>query len=658
MGEKRLITPEDLIHIHYLEDPQIHPTGLYTVYVQQKPSLAENTYHNNLFAVSLADGQLHQLTYSNRDSSPRWSPDGRRLAFISARGGTPQLYVLPFGEPGGEACAWTQHINGVSAPAWSPDGQQIAYLGRLNAAEREAEANGSAAAATAEEKKKFFDPLIISRIPYRDGTTYHDDRHAQIYVIAAQPGAAPRRLTNADASYTQPIWSPDGRTLYTTRAAHPGADEYWRYANIFAIDVASGAEKALLPGEHTVYDLDISPDGVYLSFNRRSSTDTISQFEFTLMHLPTGEMRVLNRDIDRPIGPYRWIAADTMIAAAATEGRSVLYRITTDGRADVWLDEEHHITGLSARHDEVVISASTHLNPGELLHYDAQRRCRALTHANDAFLASVQVQPAEDLWFNSPYGRIQGWIMLPPGYEKGRRYPLALNIHGGPQFMWGRHERTLWHEWQAHAAQGYVVFYCNPRGSEGYGNAFNHALQHNWGELVMEDIMAGVDAAIATGTVDPERMAITGGSFGGFATVWIIAHTQRFKAAVTQRGVYNLISFYSTTDIPTFAQTQFDLLPWENHEALWQKSPLAHSPNIQTPLLIIHSENDFRVSIEQAEQLFAWLHRMGKIVRMVRFPREGHELTRSGEPAHRIRSLQEMIDWWNAYIQPSAPPAN
>jgi dipeptidyl aminopeptidase/acylaminoacyl peptidase len=656
MGERRLITSEDLIHIHYLEDPQIHPDGTYAAYVQQKPSLDENTYHNNLFVVSLVDGQLHPLTYSNRDTSPRWSPDGKRLAFISTRGGTPQLYVLPFGPVGGEACVWTQHINGISAPAWSPDSQHIAYLGRLNAAEREAEASGSATASTAEEKKKFFDPLIISRIPYRDGTTYHDDRHAQLYVMPAQPGAKPRRLTNAEASYTQPVWSPDGRTLYTTRAARAGADEYWRYANLFAVDTVSGAERALLPGEHTIYDLDISPDGTYLSFNRRSSTDTISQFEFTLLHLGTGELRVLNHAIDRPIGPYRWITADTMIAAAATEGRSVLYRITTDGRTEVWLDAEHHITGLSARHDEVVVCASTHLNPGELLHYDAQRQYRALTHANDAFLASVCVQPAEDLWFTSPYGRIQGWMILPPGYEKDRRYPLALNIHGGPQFMWGRHERTLWHEWQTHAAQGYVVFYCNPRGSEGYGNAFNHALMHNWGELVMEDIMAGVDAVIATGTVDPERLAITGGSFGGFATAWIIAHTQRFKAAVTQRGVYNLISFYSTTDIPTFAQTQFDLLPWENHEILWQKSPLAHSPHIQTPLLIIHSENDFRVSIEQAEQLFAWLHRMGKVVRLVRFPREGHELTRSGEPAHRIRSLTEMIEWWNAYIQPDAPP--
>jgi dipeptidyl aminopeptidase/acylaminoacyl peptidase len=169
--------------------------------------------------------------------------------------------------------------------------------------------------------------------------------------------------------------------------------------------------------------------------------------------------------------------------------------------------------------------------------------------------------------------------------------------------------------------------------------------------LALEDLEAGIDAILKTGTVDPERMAVTGGSFGGFMTTWLIAHDQRFKAAVAQRGVYNLVSFYSTTDIPTFAQTQFNTLPWENQDYLWKHSPLAYAQNINTPLLLIHSENDFRAPMEQAEQMFAWLHRMGKTVRFVRFPREGHELTRSGEPQHRVRSLNEMVEWWNRYVK-------
>ena len=261
------------------------------------------------------------------------------------------------------------------------------------------------------------------------------------------------------------------------------------------------------------------------------------------------------------------------------------------------------------------------------------------------------MQDVHELRFESPNGQIQGWYLLPLNYEKGERYPLALNIHGGPHVAWGFSTKSMWHEWQFHAARGYAVFYCNPSGSGGYGEAFMRKLHAAWGPVAMTDIMAGVDALLELGIADGKRMAITGGSFGGYMTAWIITHTSRFKAAVSQRGVYNITSFYGTSDVPLLMSNEFDAEPWEDHDVYWDNSPLKYAADIKTPLLLIHSENDFRVPIEQAEQLFAWVRRATDTpIRMLRYPREGHELSRSGEPGHRISRLNEMIEWFDRYV--------
>jgi dipeptidyl aminopeptidase/acylaminoacyl peptidase len=209
----------------------------------------------------------------------------------------------------------------------------------------------------------------------------------------------------------------------------------------------------------------------------------------------------------------------------------------------------------------------------------------------------------------------------------------------------------MWHEFQHLAASGYVVFYCNPRGAGGYGEAFQKALHAAWGEVALPDIMAGVDAMIAKGHVDEHRMGVTGGSYGGYMTAWIVGHSQRFKAAVSQRGVYNLLSFYGVTDIPWFIRDLFDVTPHQHAMFLWRQSPLAYADQIQTPLLILHSENDFRVPISDGEQLFASIKLRGGEVEFVRFPRDGHELSRAGEPKHRVARLEHLIRWMNHYCQ-------
>jgi dipeptidyl aminopeptidase/acylaminoacyl peptidase len=217
--------------------------------------------------------------------------------------------------------------------------------------------------------------------------------------------------------------------------------------------------------------------------------------------------------------------------------------------------------------------------------------------------------------------------------------------------MWSRHEPTMWHEWQMLAARGYVVLACNPRGSDGYGHDFRTALRTRWGEADLPDLIAGVETVLGRGYVDPERLVVTGGSYGGFMTAWVIGHDNRFKAAVAQRGVYDLITFYSTSDIPRLTEWEFDAAPWEDPETLWKYSPLSYVENIHTPLLLIHSENDYRAPIPSAEGLFVALRRLKREVKMVRYPRDGHELSRSGEPKHRVDRLERIAGWFDQYTR-------
>jgi dipeptidyl aminopeptidase/acylaminoacyl peptidase len=316
-------------------------------------------------------------------------------------------------------------------------------------------------------------------------------------------------------------------------------------------------------------------------------------------------------------------------------------------------DREMLAFDLSPNGTKVGFVASTDRAPSDLylavLTDSAEQR---LTEANAEWLAERDLAAVEDLWFQSNDGTpIQGWIIKPPRFDPGRKYPLILSIHGGPHVMWSRHEPTMWHEWQMQAACGYVVLACNPRGSDGYGRDFRSALLNHWGEADLPDLMAGVKQVIAQGFVDPERLVVTGGSYGGFMTAWVIGHVDRFKAAVAQRGVYDLSSFFSTTDIPRLTEWEFATTPWEDPERLWQYSPLAHVEQIHTPLLLIHSEHDYRAPIPTAEGLFVALRRLRREVEMVRYPRDGHELSRSGEPKHRVDRLERIVSWFDRHVQ-------
>jgi dipeptidyl aminopeptidase/acylaminoacyl peptidase len=337
----------------------------------------------------------------------------------------------------------------------------------------------------------------------------------------------------------------------------------------------------------------------------------------------------------------------------ANEGDTPVLRFSVDDSS-----VETIATNLSASEElnvgpngEITFTAGTPVNPGELYWLPAKSDTfTPITDFNRKFLDEVIVQETIEMRFANSQGQeIQGWYLLPVGYEEGKQYPLALNIHGGPHAMWSAGTRTMFHEWQLHSARGYAVFFCNPRGSDGYGESYLKALHGAWGDVAFDDVMAGVDAFLEKGFVDKSRMAVTGGSYGGYMTAWVVGHTDRFASAVTQRGVYNLTSFYGTSDVPSLISYEFDVEPWEDPELLWKHSPLAYAHKIKTPLLIIHSENDYRVPIEQGEQLFAFVRRSGGTVEMWRYPRDGHELSRSGEPEHRASRLTKMVEWFDKH---------
>ena len=673
-NEKRRITAEDLYNIAYIEDPRVSPDGEWIAYVHLTVDRMENGYKRNIWLAPTDGGKPVQVTRSGKDSQPRWSPDGRTLAFTSGRADKPQIHLLPVGGVGGEARALTSMPNGASSPAWSPDGTQIAFLAGMNAEERAREDSGEQEEPPADqfeakqrkerrehEEQQRWDPRPVTRIPYREGTSYKDDRFAQVYVMPAAEDASdeekkPRRLTDVDADHTEPHWTPDGEFILTSRSSQPDADETWRWFSLYRIRVADGEGEQLTDETHADVDPHPSPDGRWIAY-ARVPVERMSEMQnrLTVLASEGGEPRDLTIEFDRAPESYRWTAdSQSLIIVAGDWGCVEIYRVDVETAAvEKIVGGQMEVQYFDlARDGGIAFAASTPFSPPELFWQGpGMDEPLQLTEANTEFLKEVIVQEPHELRFTGPSGHeLQGWYILPVGYEEGMKAPLAFNIHGGPHVMWSVCTRSMWHEWQFHAARGYLVFYMNPRGAEGYGQSFLSELHAAWGDVAFEDLMAGVDAVLETGLVDEDRMAVTGGSYGGYMTAWIVGHTDRFKSAVTQRGVYNLLSFYGTSDVPMLVSNEYDVEPWEDPDLLWKHSPLAYAHNVKTPLLIIHSENDFRVPIEQGEQLFAYVRRSTDTpVKLVRYPRDGHELSRSGEPKHRVSRLTEMVEWFDKY---------
>jgi len=690
-ADKRPITIEDLFRVKMIGDPQPSPDGSRIAYVVTQMDTEADTYRSQIWIIPAGGGTPIRYTGGKNDSAPRWSPDGRRLAFLSRRDdGTEQgkkaaraeIWILE--TDGGEAWQLTTTLHGAGDPAWSPDGKYIAYTSRIGGAE-DADAPGAAkpqedaAAKDGEQPKKKSDVLVITDIRYKaDGIHQllvgRGNKHIFVAEVPAEAGTprAGRQLTDGAWDDSAGVWSPDGTRL--AFVSNRTADrDFNNHSDLWVVSAIAGEPRKLTATNGPASLPAWSPDGktiAYLGhvnpepFGRYANSDlwTVAADGGTPQNLAEafnhsfggGVMGDLRSGVVAQ--PPFWSADGKSLYALAIErGTEQFYRIDLAGRAaeptQVIGAERAVMNARPSADGRLVFTAGTLLNPGDLfscaLDGTDERR---LTDLNKDLFAEVAVsEAAHFVYKGADDWEIDGWLMEPVGREEGKRYPLALEIHGGPA---GQYGFAFFHEFQVLAARGYGVLFTNPRGSTGKGAAFTIANRSRWGEEDYQDLLAGVDAAIAgNGWIDPARLGVLGGSFGGYMTNWIVGHTDRFKAAVTMRCVSNLFSFFGTSDIGfTFMEMQFETEPWDDLAKLLKYSPVTYVKNIHTPLLILHSEKDFRCPIEQSEQMFISLKKLGRTTEFVRFPDEDHNLSRGGKPGHRAERLEHIVRWFEKYL--------
>jgi dipeptidyl aminopeptidase/acylaminoacyl peptidase len=649
----------------------------------------ENRYETALYAVPSSGGDApRRLTAGVRDTSPRWAPDGRRIAFVRAaekdgKPQPPQIYVLHM--DGGEARAITDVASGASSPAWSPDGTTIAF-------------NSST---TADDGKKSDDPKpsgehtsdvrVVTRAVYRANGNpgYVDnDRHTHIFTIdASEPidrRPQPKQVTDGEFDERGMQWAPDGSTIYftSTRVAEPYYEE--QGDELFSVPAGGGALTRIAAIDGDIGQASVSPDGRRIAFVgtlRGKPIRSYSQSDLWVVDAsPNSTAKNLTEKYDYDVAggiggdqaaprgnnrqPIVWSTdGRSLLVVTAEHGNANLKRfVIATGAIESVTDGPQAVVAYSATTDASKIAAtvSTQTNVGDIAVVDVARtlqpsdRPRAgapqlVTHVNDDLFKDIRQSEPEEIWYKSFDGKsIQGWILKPPDFDPAKRYPLILEIHGGPHSAYGN---TYTHEFQWMAAKGYVVLFTNPRGSTSYGQEFGNIIQYHYPGDDYKDLMAGVDEVLKKGYVDANRLGVTGGSGGGLLTDWTITQTHRFKAAVAQRDIADWYGFWFTADFTLFQPTWFKKAPWEDPQDFAERSPITHVANVTTPLMLVLGDEDYRTPpADGGEMMFRALKYRKIPTVMVRFPRENHELSRSGEPWHRVERLQHIVGWMDAWL--------
>ena len=661
-AQRRGMTVADLFRIALIADAQISPDGGRVAFVRTRLDEEKDEYLSNIWIVPAEGGEPRQFTSGpKRDTNPRWSPDGRQLAFLSERDGKKrQVFVMP--ADGGEPRRLTDTKQPVEDFVWSPDGTRIAYTTRLAPEEPDEK-----------EKEKSKPARVITSLRYKanDGGFIYDKRR-HIFVIPVDatgdsvPGpeqAQATQLTDGDWDDGTPAWSPDGTQLAFASARHEERD-YDLVVDIWAVSAEGGAARRVTPGRGPSANPAWSPDGTLIAYTGNEyALDMGRNNDVFVVPAGGGEPRNLTKSLDRTCSPF----AGNIGPAWSPDGRSIYFGIEDHGRVPLYrvgleggapeqvAGGERQLTSLSISADgtRIAYTAMDSTHPAEVYVAAADgANERRLTRINDAVTEGIEFQAPEHFTFERDGFTIDAWVIKPAGYQPGRRYPALLNVHGGPATQYGY---NFFDEFQVYAGAGYAVIFCNPRGSQGYGESFTRAVRGDWGGGDYEDVMMTVDEAIRRfGFIDPDRLGVMGGSYGGFMTSWVVGHTDRFKAAVSERAVNNTYTLFGTSDIGSFfSETQAGCQPWEDMQWFIDHSPLTYAKNIMTPLLIMHAENDLRCPIEQAEQLFTVLKKLRREVEFVRFPDETHEMSRAGKPRHRRDRFKFILDWFEKYLEPS-----
>ena len=652
-----------------LADPQLSPDGRRVAFTVTTIVEDKDKRHSEIWMVA-ADGSVPAYRYtspSTEASNPTWSPDGSLLAFSSRREGSEDdVWFLRTGAPGGEAF----QVKGVHAvPMFSRDGQWLLYGWRgaePDSLKKEPwRTRVSPVAITRGPDVKRFDGRVYTSIPFvadeRGFLPPRETRRPSHLYVVPIGGGDPRQLTSGELSQGAAAWSPDGKMIvFVQDSTEPVEVRDQVRPDIYLLNVADGAIRRLATGFVENGSPSWSPDGKTIAFI--CSKGRGAENDVCTIPVTGGTARNLTADWALDPGSPSWSPdGKTIYIDAETRGNVHVFAVAaTGGPVRQVTTGERQLRGFAKSLDGrfLAYTASDVTHPVELwvapLATPAQEK--RVTSFNDALVAGIAMIPADTFWFTGVGGlRIEGWLMKPYGYQPGKRYPLVLSIHGGPHSNYGN---VLFPEFQMLAGQGYWMLFTNPRGSSGYGHAFTFATRARWGMEDYQDLMQAVDVVIARGVVDTTRMAVLGGSYGGFMTNWVVGHTDRFRVAETDRSIFNWYSWYGSSDAQGLTDYEFLGEPWEQDSIYKFYSPMTYAARIRTPMLIVHSEDDKRTPITDGEQLFVTLRKRGIPSEFVRYPRSYHGLSRTGPPWLLVDRLERIRTWFAHWIGTGdAPPA-
>jgi dipeptidyl aminopeptidase/acylaminoacyl peptidase len=679
----RFISETDLFKFTWIADPQISPDGSTVAFVRVTVNEKENRYETALYTVATSGAQPpRKLTAGIHDTAPRWSPDGKRIVFVRAidkEGKTQpsQLYLLDTG--GGEARPLTDLGRGASGPVWAPDGKSLAFSSATGPSDRQEGRDRQDG-----QEHHVSDVKVITKAVYRanGNPTYVDsEHHTHIFTVRAPDDSTdkptPTQITDGAFDEGGIAWAPDDSKIYFTsvRVAEPYYEE--SDTELFSVAAGGGATTKIASIDGGISSVAVSPDGKKIAFvgvERGKPIRSYSQPDLWVTDAvansaPKNLTASYDFDIAGGIGgdqtaprgqnrkPIVWSADGTAVVVSSAEhGSSNLKRIViATGKIDPITDGLHDVVAYGATPDGSKIAAtySTQTNIGDIFFLGGRGAespaPHQITHVNDDLFKDIQQSEPEEIWYRSFDGKqIQGWILKPPDFDPSKKYPLILEIHGGPHAAYGN---VYTHEFQWMAAKGYVVLFVNPRGSTTYGQEFGNIIQYRYPGDDYKDLMAGVDEVLKKGYVDANRLGVTGGSGGGLLTNWTITQTQRFKAAVAQRDIADWYGFWFTADFTLFQPTWFRRAPWEDPQDFAARSPITHVANVTTPTMYVLGDQDYRTPpADGGEMMFRALKYRKIPTVMVRFPRENHELSRSGEPWHRVERLQHIVGWMDQWL--------
>ena len=646
--------PAAIDDLRSVYSPAVSPDGRWVAYVLTRVDSAANRYRSSVWLVA-ADGSApaRQLTSGeSSDSHPVWSPDGAVLAFTSSKGEGPDtrwtLDVLPVGGPGERVTVATSDES-IESPTWSRDGRRLAYSSRVRGDRYDAQ----------DDRER--EPLRVDRLFSRvDSVGWTIDRPAQVFVVPADGGDAPRQVTEGPHDHGSPTWSPDGQQLAVIAQREPDSD-LDVVNDIYLVDAVSlepGEPRRLTEGDAYWECLSWSPEDDRIAALRLDEGIGYWHAQVAVVSAATGEVRLLTRELDRTCAPYPgaqppvWHEGE-LLFAVEDHGAVHVYRAHADGRVHRVVGGDRAVAGYDAASGTLAFVVGTTTSPTELssLVDGVEHR---LTHHQDGFLAAHPALEPEHFTVPSSDGcDVDAWLIRPAGFADGGSYPVLLNVHGGPHTQYGL---RWFDEFQMYAGAGFAVLYCNPHGSTGGTEHFARSIISpkspidpgtGWGGIDYDDVMAVLDSALQRFPfLDAGRVGIMGGSYGGYLTSWAIGHTDRFAAACSERACNNLASLEWSSDAAGFFRFEMGVSHLDDPDEYARMSPITYVKDIRTPVLILHSENDLRCPIEQADCLYVALRLLRREVDYYRFPAESHELTRGGSPAHRKQRAELIIDWF------------